>query len=221
MTANAVKENPSFKSLESQGDNIAVNNHDSTNLMYPEVGSVLVATKKLNANVSKLFENSKIWIVKADGQEGFQGVILNKPLSSRKLLPKIVDSVAEEIFNNTVLSYGGPVLANGQPFVSLTRLKGLEGYLEVVPGMYFGDTLATMQVLQSVKEVNKLDISDFWFFLGHSAWSWQQLLDEVEEKLWQLSSYGENPLSGTIQEWQNGSKLDISDLAVDSTRTDL
>jgi putative AlgH/UPF0301 family transcriptional regulator len=74
-----------------------------------------------------------------------------------------------------------------------------------------------MQVLQSIKEAKKFAVTDFWFFLGYSAWSWQQLLNEVEANLWQLNSYEEENLSGTIQKWQNSSYLDISQLMVVDT----
>lgn len=177
-------------------------------IVYPTVGSMLLATDQLS-KASKAFESSSILIVKADGQEGFQGVIFNKPLAWKRL-PGL-DSEMEGFINRTLLCYGGPVLLQGQPFVSLSRLKGLEGFSEVVPGVYFGGPLATMQTLQSIKEV-KLEAADFWFFLGHAVWGWQQLLNEIDEQSWNLTSYGEGTVHLPVKEWLDGSSISVSDL---------
>lgn len=211
FTADTTNEIPSSKSFMLEVG--TVNNHDSMPIIYPTVGSVLVATKKVS-KASTVFESSSILIVKADGQEGFQGLIFNKPLSW-KLLPGM-DSEMERIVNSTVLCYGGPVILHGQPFLSLSRLKDLEGFSEVVPGVHFGGPSVTMHVLQSIKD-SKLEACDFWFFFGHAVWSWQQLLDELAAQVWQLAGHEEGTLDLPIQEWLNGSSVSVSDLL--KTRT--
>lgn len=187
---------------------VAIDKHDSPKTMiYPTVGSVLLATEKLS-KTSSVFENSIILIVKADGREGFQGLIINKPMSW-KLLPGL-DSEMEPIVNTTALCYGGPVIMHGQPFLSLTRLNNIERFLEVFPGVHFAGSAVTTRVFESIKDGN-LKAVDFWFFLGHAVWSWQQLLDELAAHVWQLTTYKEGLIHLPVQDWLNGSSIGVSD----------
>ncbi|KAI5071041.1 hypothetical protein GOP47_0013292 [Adiantum capillus-veneris] len=177
-------------------------------IVYPTVGSVLVATEQLS-KASKAFESSKILIVKADGQEGFQGLIFNKPLAWNRLTG--LDMEMEPLVNRTVLCYGGPVILQGEPFLSLSRLKGTDGFTEVVPGVYVGGPGVTMHVFLSIKE-GGLQAADFWFFVGHAVWGWQQLLNEIEQQWWNLTSYEEGTIQLPIREWLEGSTISVADL---------
>ncbi|MCO5547945.1 hypothetical protein L7F22_001400 [Adiantum nelumboides] len=177
-------------------------------IVYPTVSSVLVATEQLSKS-SKAFESSKILIVKADGQEGFQGLIFNKPLAWNRLTG--LDTEMEPLVNKTVLCYGGPVILQGEPFLSLSRLKDADGFTEVIPGVYVGGPAATMHVFQSIKE-GKLQAADFWFFLGHAVWGWQQLLNEIEQQWWNLTSYEKGTIQLPIREWLEGISISVVDL---------
>ncbi|MCO5609299.1 hypothetical protein L7F22_063525 [Adiantum nelumboides] len=177
-------------------------------IVYPTVSSVLVATEQFSKS-SKVFESSKILIVKVDGQEGFQGLIFNKPLAWNILTG--LDTEMKPLVNKTVLCYGGPVILQGEPFLSLSRLKDADGFTEVVPGVYVGGPAATMHVFQSIKE-GKLQAADFWFFLGHAVWGWQQLLNEIEQQWWNLTSYEEGTIQLPIREWLEGTSISVVDL---------
>lgn len=176
-------------------------------IIYPTVGSVLMATDQLS-KASKTFESTKILVVKADGQEGFQGLILNKPLAWNRL-PGLAKEM-EPLVNKTVLCYGGPVILQEDPFLSLSRLKDMEGFAEVLPSVYVGGASATMSVFQAIRE-GRLDAANFWFFLGHAVWGWQQLLNEIEQQWWNLTSYGGH-VQLPVQEWLEGSTISVADL---------
>ncbi|MQL98162.1 hypothetical protein Taro_030863 [Colocasia esculenta] len=143
------------------------------------VGSVLTATDKL-LNASP-FDKSSILIVKADRNEGFQGLILNKHIGW-DVFEKLHESLLP--LREAPLSYGGPVRINDLPLLSLTR-KLTDGYSKVASNIYLGDPLATARVIERVGGHNT-SAGDFWFFLGFSSWGWGQLFDELAEGAWQL-----------------------------------
>lgn len=153
----------------------------------PTVGSVLVASENLQG--VHPFENSIIIIIKADINEGFQGLIVNKPLLWDDL-PKIYMQL-EPLLRPTPIYLGGPIILKGMPFLSLTRIVNLEGFLEVLPGIYYGNPDVTWKIFEMI-QVGKVQAHDFWFFLGFTNWGWQQLFDEVAEQAWHLNTYRED-----------------------------
>ncbi|XP_006662455.3 uncharacterized protein LOC102721679 [Oryza brachyantha] len=143
-------------------------------------GSVLTATAKLGSAVP--FDNSQVLIVSADSHEGFQGLIINKRLSWDAF--KNLDSSMEPI-KRAPLFYGGPVVVQGYYLVSLSRVA-FDGYLQVMPGVYYGDVAATTQVTRQIKS-GEQSSENLWFFLGFSSWGYSQLFDELSEGAWQVS----------------------------------
>ncbi|KAH7440219.1 hypothetical protein KP509_04G096900 [Ceratopteris richardii] len=148
-------------------------------------------------------------IVKADAQEGFQGLIFNKPLDWSRLSG--LDSETEPLVNKTVLCYGGPVIYHGEPLLSLSRLNNVDGFTEVIPGVHVGSPSATMYVFRLIKE-GRLEAADFWFFVGHAVWGWQQLISEIEQQWWNLTSYEEGSAQLPIPEWLEGSIISVANL---------
>ncbi|XVE92887.1 hypothetical protein REPUB_Repub01dG0142400 [Reevesia pubescens] len=124
------------------------------------VGSILTATTKL-LNVIP-FDKSRIIIVRADEDTGFQGLIFNKQISWDNL-----DELEEgsEFLKEAPLSFGGPVLRRGMPLVALTRRVSENQYVEVLPGIYFLDQLATLAKIEELKAGNQ-SINDCWFSLA-------------------------------------------------------
>ncbi|KAL4301993.1 hypothetical protein GQ457_10G021760 [Hibiscus cannabinus] len=151
------------------------------------VGSILTATDKLLEVIP--FDNSKIIIVKADEETGFQGLIFNKPIRWDAL-----DRLEEglEFLKEAPLYFGGPVLRRGMPLVALTRTVNETGYVEVSPGIYFLDQFATVANIEKLKAGNQ-SINDYWFFFGYTGWGWQQLFQEIGEGGWTVSN-GDNSL---------------------------
>ncbi|KAK1438062.1 hypothetical protein QVD17_03865 [Tagetes erecta] len=143
-------------------------------------GSVLIATQKL-AGVYP-FAKSKILIVKVNQTTGFQGLIINKLISWDS-----ITSVEEGLdsLKQAPLSYGGPVITRELPLVSLTRQYFKDELPEVLPDIYFLDQLATINLIQNLKLHNR-SMTDYWFFVGYSAWDWNQLFDEIADGSWDL-----------------------------------
>nr|XP_043607043.1 uncharacterized protein LOC122579027 [Erigeron canadensis] len=144
-------------------------------------GSILAATQKLQ-NVYP-FSRSKILMVKVNESIGFEGVIINKLISW--------DSITEleeglESLKEAPISYGGPVITRGMPLVSLTRQSFKNEHPEVLPDIYFLDQLATNNLMQHLKSHNR-SMTDYWFFVGYSAWGWNQLFDEIADGSWNIS----------------------------------
>ncbi|KAL9679117.1 hypothetical protein QQ045_016972 [Rhodiola kirilowii] len=146
------------------------------------VGSVLVATAKLLEAYP--FDQSKILIVKADENAGYQGLILNKHINWNSFQELTEGS---EMLTLAPLSLGGPVIAHENPLVALARKHIKNDYPEVVPGVYFLDQSATALEIGEIKSGNKLNVSDYWFFLGYSSWGWEQLHNEIAEKAWKVT----------------------------------
>ncbi|KAG9442281.1 hypothetical protein H6P81_018135 [Aristolochia fimbriata] len=165
---------------EDQSDLRARDSSDSNSRLV-DVGSVLVATEHIS---TPPFNKSKVLILRANKTEGFQGLIINK-----RIKWEFLRGIGEDLkaLKQAPLSFGGPLLEYGMPLISFTRSR-TEGYIEVLPNIYFGDQIATSQTIEGVKSGNQSAI-DYWFFLGYCGWGWNQLFDELTEGGWQLSSY--------------------------------
>lgn len=145
------------------------------------VGSVLISTDMLlNAPP---FDKSVILIVQANQSTGFQGLIINKHISweSFKELTKGL-----EFLKHAPLSFGGPLVMNGMPLVSLTKRVIHKDCSEVLPSVCFLGQAETVGEIEGFKS-GKQSTDDFWFFLGFSNWGWEQLFAEIAEGAWQLS----------------------------------
>ncbi|RAL54630.1 hypothetical protein DM860_001758 [Cuscuta australis] len=154
-----------------------------------DVGSMLTATYMLlNSNP---FGESKILIVKGDMSYGYEGLIVNKRLSWESL-EEIEEGL--EFLKMGPLSYGGPVMRPGMPLVALTK-RSIEdrNYPEVLPHIYFIDQVATLHLLNEMKSGNQ-SVNGFWFFLGFSSWSGNQLVNEIIEGAWTLNKGNEEQL---------------------------
>ncbi|XP_056169236.1 uncharacterized protein LOC115675447 isoform X1 [Syzygium oleosum] len=144
------------------------------------VGSILVATEKLLG--MHPFDNSLILIVKADKVTGFQGLIINKPISW-DILHELEEG--SEFLKEAPLSLGGPLVNRRLPLVSLTRANKNQ-YLEILPGMRFVDQLETIREIDELKAGNG-SVADYWFFLGCASWGWDQLFDEIDKGAWNVN----------------------------------
>ncbi|XP_030526751.1 uncharacterized protein LOC115738296 isoform X2 [Rhodamnia argentea] len=143
------------------------------------VGSILVATEKLLG--MHPFDNSLILIVKANQITGFQGLIINKPISW-DFLHELEEW--SEFLKEAPLSLGGPLVNRGLPLVSFTRVDKNQ-YLEILPGMRFIDQLETVREINELRAGNG-SVTDYWFFLGYASWGWDQLFDEIDKGAWNI-----------------------------------
>lgn len=143
--------------------------------------TILIATDKL-LDV-KPFGKSKVLIVKADQNTGFEGLIFNKHIGW-DALNELEEGL--EVLRESPLSFGGPLMQRGMPLVALTRRVAKDKCPEILPGICFLDQLATVHELEELKSGNR-SIADYWFFLGYSSWGWEQLFDEIAEGAWDAS----------------------------------
>ncbi|XP_023641579.1 uncharacterized protein LOC17891250 isoform X2 [Capsella rubella] len=171
-------------------------NHDQVNSQSPpkhpltsapqvNTGTILVATEKLSA--SQPFAKSKILIIKAGPGIGFLGLIFNKRLRW-KSFPDLGETA--ELLKETPLSFGGPVVDPGIPLLALTRERDSStnhDHQEISPGVYFLDHQSVAHRIQELKS-RELNPSDYWFFLGYSSWSYDQLFDEIGLGVWDVDN---------------------------------
>ncbi|KAI3787324.1 hypothetical protein L1987_41716 [Smallanthus sonchifolius] len=161
-------------------------------------GSILVATEKL-LGVHQ-FAGSKILIVKANQTTGFQGLIINK------LIPWDIITPLEEGLDPLIdapLSYGGPLFTPGRPLFSLTRQSVGDEHPEILPNIYFLDQLATVNLRQNLK-VQGRSVTDYWFFMGYSAWGWNQLFDEIDDGSWDIINGTAQQFDWPMKRWHFG-----------------
>lgn len=177
-----LKDRTQTHKLELENDDIRPHtSYESSGSGYELLpGSLLVATQKLLGVYP--FAKSKILIVQVNQSTGFQGVIINKLISW--------DSISEleeglESLKEAPISYGGPVITTGLPLVSLTRQFSRDVHPEVLPNIYFLDQFATINLIQNLKFHNR-SMTDYWFFVGYSAWNWNQLFDEIADGSWNI-----------------------------------
>ncbi|KFK39305.1 hypothetical protein AALP_AA3G227100 [Arabis alpina] len=168
-------------------------NHDEVNSQSPpthslkttpqvKAGTVLVSTEKLAA--SQPFGKSKILIIKAGHESGFLGLIFNKRLRW-KSFPELGETA--ELLKETALSFGGPVVDPGNPLLALTREGDSSMDHQLSPGVYFLDHQSVARRIQELKS-RDLNPSDYWFFLGYSSWSYEQLFDEIGLGVWEVDN---------------------------------
>lgn len=159
--------------------------HSLTTAPQVKTGTILVATEKLAA--SQPFAKSKILIIKAGPEFGFLGLIFNKRIRW-KSFPDLGETA--ELLKETPLLFGGPIVDPGIPLLALTREKDSStdhDHLEISPGVYFLDHQSVARRIQELKS-RELNPSEYWFFLGYSSWSYEQLFDEIGLGVWDVDN---------------------------------
>ncbi|KAG2271331.1 hypothetical protein Bca52824_065886 [Brassica carinata] len=149
-----------------------------------EIGTILVATERLGE--SPPFANSKILILKAGRESGFMGVIFNKRLRWSSF-PDLDGGQTAELLKDTILSLGGPVMDPEKPLLALSREGDPSTDLELSPGVYFLDHESVARRIQELKS-RDVKPSDYWFFVGYSSWSYEQLFDEIGLGVWDVDN---------------------------------
>lgn len=167
--------------------NVHITNDEDESAPHIGIGSMLIATDKLVG--SQLFDNAQILIVKADQTIGFHGLIINK-LIRWDSLQDLGEGL--DMLSDAPLSLGGPLIKRKMPLLALTQKVPKDDLqLEILPGIYFLDQVATLHEIEEIKSGNN-SVTGYWFFLGYSSWSWDQLYDEIAEGAWRLSDDSSN-----------------------------
>ncbi|KAK9117889.1 hypothetical protein Scep_015982 [Stephania cephalantha] len=144
-----------------------------------------IETQKSRSHPSE--DSPQILIVQVDRITGFQGLIINKHVSWDNFegFGKSVEGI--EQVKQAPFSFGGPVVLQEMPLVSLSRCSiPKDSYVEVLPNVYFLDQVATVKEMEDIR-VGAQSADDYWFFLGYSGWGWNQLFAEIAEGAWRVS----------------------------------
>ncbi|CAG7877036.1 hypothetical protein BRARA_E01828 [Brassica rapa] len=149
-----------------------------------KVGTIPFATERLGD--SPPFAKSKILILKAGQESGFMCVIFNKRLRWSSY-PDLDGGQTAELLQDTILSLGGPVMDPEKPLLALSREGDPSTDLELSPGVYFLDHESVARRIQELKS-RDLNPSDYWFFVGYSSWSHEQLFDEIGLGVWDVDN---------------------------------
>lgn len=135
----------------------------------PEAGRVLLAEPHLN---EAFFRRAVILLVEHNAKESF-GLVLNNYADFQ------LSDLFEHIELELPIFQGGPVAPN-QLFY-LHRFAGIDGALEVKPGLYFGGDWKAI-LLQAHLVPNPA--FHLRLFAGYSGWSTGQLDAEIQEGCW-------------------------------------
>ncbi|MFM7006523.1 MAG: YqgE/AlgH family protein [Flavobacteriales bacterium] len=137
--------------------------------VQPEKGRVLLAEPHLNED---FFKRAVILLIDHCREESF-GLVLNNPADF------LLSDLFEHIELELQIFKGGPVSPN-QLFY-LHRFVGIEGALEVSPGLYFGGDWKTILLQAHLVANPKYHLR---LFAGYSGWGAGQLEAELQEGSW-------------------------------------
>uniref|UniRef100_J3L6J4 YqgE/AlgH family protein n=2 Tax=Oryza brachyantha TaxID=4533 RepID=J3L6J4_ORYBR len=163
----------------------------------PESGCVLVATEELDGNGT--FERTVILLLRSgsrDAYDGPFGVILNRPLYTK--MKHVNPSFRNQAtpFSDCSLFFGGPVDMS----VFLMRTtdgRPIKGFEEVSPGVCFGFRTDLEKASGFLKN-GVLKPEDLNFYVGYSAWDYDQLLSEIDQGYWHVTSCSSGLISDAL-----------------------
>lgn len=148
-----------------------------------EPGCVLVANEKLGG----IFHQTIVLIVDHHEKTGTTGVVINRPLDGT--LNKVASEQGSTLdlslklaFNNSPVTYGGPVLA--EEFAVLHGFGHVEGSKKLAPGVFIGGS----EELMNEVRINRFDPTKALFIKGHAAWVPGQLNREISKGVWYIAS---------------------------------
>lgn len=137
--------------------------------VQPEKGRVLLAEPHLNED---FFKRAVILLIDHNPEESF-GLVLNNYADFE------LNDLFEHIELTLPIFQGGPVSTN-QLFY-LHRFAGIDGALEVKPGLYFG---GDWKAILSQAHLVPNPAYHLRLFAGYSGWSAGQLDAEIQEGSW-------------------------------------
>ncbi|GAB2290323.1 hypothetical protein Dimus_024603 [Dionaea muscipula] len=172
-------------------------------ISVPEIGSVLVATEKLDR--SRSFERTVVLLFRAgtkNPRESQLGVVINRPLHKKikHMKPNSIDLTAT--FADSSLHFGGPLEAS-MFLVKTGENRKVAGCDEVIPGLSFGARNSLDEATRLVKK-GVLKPQDFRFFVGYSSWQLDQLKQELDNNLWHVAACSANLIFGATHDSSEG-----------------
>lgn len=130
-----------------------------------------------------IFRRSVVLICDSDNNRNPMGFIINKPLKIN--LSDVISKVNKKIR----LHFGGPVSSETLFCVHKSELK-LKSSKRVTKYLNHGCDLNEIIYKCNNGELNK---DNTIFFLGYSGWSYNQLLEEIDDNFWKINKkYSKN-----------------------------
>jgi putative transcriptional regulator len=138
-------------------------------------GSILISEPYLG---DSNFERTVV-LVCEHNEQGTFGYILNKPTAIE------IASVIRDLDNFPLNLYiGGPVSQDSVHFIHRSRYH-LEGAMEIQENVYWGGDFDAMKIMI---QQGKILPEEIRFFIGYSGWGEGQLLREIDNKSWIIST---------------------------------
>ncbi|CAK9279028.1 unnamed protein product [Sphagnum jensenii] len=189
-------EKPGNKSIGAEGSMKPAAKRWAHPILAPEAGCVLIATEKLDGQQN--FERTVILLLSPGSnnpREGPYGLILNRPLLQRIKDIKPKDRAWVKHFGNCQAHLGGPM--DTEVFLLLHGTSGIQGYQEVIPGVYCGTSEGLEPVAEFAKRGNRSLPQGFRFFFGYSGWGTDQLKKEIAAGLWCVAACSSDLITST------------------------
>jgi putative transcriptional regulator len=82
-------------------------------------------------------------------------------------------------------------------FLLLHGTSGIQGYQEVIPGVYCGTSEGLDPVAEFAKRGNRSLPQGFRFFFGYSGWGTDQLKKEIAAGLWCVAACSSDLITST------------------------
>uniref|UniRef100_A0A0D3EX52 Uncharacterized protein n=1 Tax=Oryza barthii TaxID=65489 RepID=A0A0D3EX52_9ORYZ len=163
----------------------------------PESGCVLVAAEELDGNGT--FERTVILLLRLgsrDAYDGPFGVILNRPLYTK--MKHVNPSFRNQAtpFSDCSLFFGGPVDMSIF-LMRTTNDRPIKGFEEVSPGICFGFR-TDLEKASALLKSGAVKPEDLNFYVGYSAWDYDQLLSEIDQGYWHVTSCSSGLISDSL-----------------------
>jgi len=144
--------------------------------LRPGRGVMLVAQPHL---LDPNFMHTVVLLCEHDDGEGTLGFVLNRPSENR--LNGVLSGSHDFGARDDAVYLGGPVGLDS--LAIFHRERGLDGALEVLPGVFLGGEARVLG--ERVKEKGTPP-GDLRFMVGYAGWGKGQLAGEMAEKTWVL-----------------------------------
>jgi len=162
------------------------------NKLKPKKGRLLIAEPFMN---DPYFKRSVVLLTEYS-KDGSFGFMLNKPLEI-----KINDVMEDFPPFDAPIFMGGPVQSDSLFYIH-TQGKVIENSMKITDDLYWSGNFDQLKQLVKDQQIFPNEIK---FFIGYSGWDHEQLVDEIEDESWIISSLKSKNISELNEEdlWRN------------------